>query len=263
MEYISFSQISMFLKCGEQWRRRYIEKEISPPAIAMVKGRSIHQGIEYNGRQKIESRIDLPKQEVIDFAVASFDDDTLNTELFLSEDEKGKGKALVLGESKDKVAKMAELYCDEIAPSIQPIAVEEKVMIEFPEQKPIMAIMDLIDEDIAVHDFKYSGKSKNQKDLDEDLQFTIYSLACKEKTGQFPSKMIMDVLVDTKVPKHQQLTTYRSEDSYLKIMRLSGAIQDAISKGVFLPAKTGEWWCSERFCGYWHNCKYVHSKIIF
>jgi hypothetical protein len=30
-----------------------------------------------------------------------------------------------------------------------------------------------------------------------------------------------------------------------------------LKAGIFLPAESGSWACSEKFCGYWSTCKYV------
>ena len=40
--YLSPSQMGMYCRCGEQYRRRYIEKEIIPPGFALIKGGSVH-----------------------------------------------------------------------------------------------------------------------------------------------------------------------------------------------------------------------------
>ena len=43
-KHISISQIMMYVRCGEQHRRRYQEGDILQPGIAQVKGTSIHLG---------------------------------------------------------------------------------------------------------------------------------------------------------------------------------------------------------------------------
>ena len=57
---ISPSQIDMFSRCGEQYRRRYIEKDRLPPGVAMIRGRGVHEGVAENMRQKRHTYCDLP-----------------------------------------------------------------------------------------------------------------------------------------------------------------------------------------------------------
>ena len=59
MDHISFSSLSMFLKCGEQFRRRYECNEIIPPSASLARGTCGHKSLEANFRQKIETREDL------------------------------------------------------------------------------------------------------------------------------------------------------------------------------------------------------------
>jgi hypothetical protein len=52
----------MFQRCGEQYRRRYLENEIIPPGISARIGSGVHKAAEINFRAKIqtgEDRVDL------------------------------------------------------------------------------------------------------------------------------------------------------------------------------------------------------------
>lgn len=261
MEHISYSQINMFLRCGEQYRRRYIENEIIPPTIALIKGKSVHKSIEINGKQKIETHEDLQKQDIIDIAISDYEQNTINQELLLIDDEeKCRGKDIIIGENKDSVVSLASLYADEISPSIQPVSVEEKITIDI-SGKQIVTIIDCIDNAENIHDFKTASKSKNQNEIDTSLQFTLYALAYREKTGRMPNGLKMDVLVETKKPKYQKLETTRQENSWLTTLRMIAEINKAIDAGIFLPAQPGSWWCSKRFCGYCFSCKFIHNHI--
>src|SRR5580700_2286114 len=74
--FLSPTQLEMFSRCGEQYRRRYIEHEIIPPGIAMAKGKGFHAGAEHNMRQKLETGVDLSVAEIVDVAVTSFEAET-------------------------------------------------------------------------------------------------------------------------------------------------------------------------------------------
>lgn len=258
-DHFSFSQFNMYLNCGESYRRRYIEKEIIPPGIALVRGSATHKGIEINHRQKQSTHEDLPKKHIIDISVEDFDNRIRRDGIKNDEDKPDKD---VVGEGRDQTAALAGLYAEKVAPEIQPVYVEERIVIDIPDLKPIYAVMDCLDDKNNVRDFKTAGKSKSQSDIDTSLQFSIYALAAKEKTGKMPDNMYMDVLVATKEPKYQRLVTKRAEDSYIQVIRLASAVQSAIQKGVFLPATPGAWNCSARWCGYYTTCPYVQNKIF-
>ena len=59
--------------CPERYRRRYVNQEIVPPGISLIRGTSVHKGAEHNHRQKIKSHIDLKKKEILEIVDAEFD----------------------------------------------------------------------------------------------------------------------------------------------------------------------------------------------
>ncbi len=113
--HLSATQLEMYWRCPEQYRRRYIEHEVVPPGISALTGRAIHRGAETNFRQKIESHADLPAKDIVEAAVAGFDVDVLGGYM-LSADEASRGVAIVLGEAKDQTAQLADVHAREQAP---------------------------------------------------------------------------------------------------------------------------------------------------
>lgn len=70
MNHISYSQISTYLKCGEKYRRNYIEMEKLPPNAAMVVGSSIHYGVEIANKTIIDGGDTLDTETVINLALS-------------------------------------------------------------------------------------------------------------------------------------------------------------------------------------------------
>lgn len=214
--YLSYSQLSLFTGCGQAYYYSYIENlKIRPQGIKIINGSSIHTAAEVNGRQKILTKTDMPRTDIVDAAVSKYNALTVDNDVYLDDEEKSKGREVVLGENKDHVVALAGLYADEITPAIQPAHVEKTVMINLPESLPIMAIMDCIDDREVVHDYK--------------------------TTGKLPRSLCLDVMVETKTPKYQQLTTTRDDAAIVRIYRIAQAVQKAIASGVFLPAAEGSW----------------------
>ena len=50
----SHTRLSMIEKCGEQYRRRYVEGEKIPPDLGQIRGRATHGGIDANIAHKIK-----------------------------------------------------------------------------------------------------------------------------------------------------------------------------------------------------------------
>lgn len=258
--HLSPSQISTYLRCGEMWRRRYIEGEIIPPGITLIKGRSIHTGAEINHRQKIESHRDMKKKDIIEISVNDVETIKAEDGYSLTEEEQGIGAAKVLGQAKDRIAVIAGLYMDEVAPTIQPVLVEETFRIELPGgSHDLLGRIDYCDDQQRVGDIKTASKSKNQADIDNSDQMTFYHLAYQSRFGHPPAGLRMDVLVDKKVPAAQFLTSTRDEQDYEILINKINAVLAGLKAGIFLPAPENSWICSKKFCGYAPSCRFFRK----
>jgi hypothetical protein len=153
------------------------------------------------------------------------------------------------------------LYAAESAPEIQPVLVEEQIVIEVPAiRTPLLGILDVSTEDGLVLDIKTAARAKTQQDVDESMQLSMYHLAYTARTGQPPAGVGLEVLVDTKTPKRQRLVSTRSERDLGVLAQRVNAMVAGVEAGVFLPAAPGSWACSPKFCGFWATCPYVNSE---
>lgn len=227
------------MRCGKQYYFRYIENIKSPPAVAMIQGTSVHKAQELNMRQKIESFADLPTSDVLDCASTVFESEADNIEKW----------DVDRGEAKDTVISIARLSMETHQPLIQPIEVEATYDVKCGNDT-LKVVIDLVDTDGFIRDAKVVGKTKSQSDTDNDLQLSIYSWATRMKDVAF------DCHVKTKIPKIVTIKSKRTESDWRKVEQLVPAIIEGINKEVFLPADPTSWACSEKFCGYWHICKF-------
>lgn len=258
--HLSHTQIDMHCRCGEAYRRRYIEGEIIPPGIVLLEGKGVHGGVEVNFKQKIESHKDLPEKDIVAAAVAKFETEKAGG-YALTAEEQARGASVVLGEAKDMTAILAKLHAQEQAPDYQPVAVEHTTRIILPKSShDLLAITDLRDDLGRIVDLKTAKKSPPQGDVDKSMQLTIYAAANMVDTGKLPTEVRLDVLVKNKTPKRVVLSSTRTMADIDVLANRMNATLDAISKGMFTPAPVGAWNCSSKWCGYWATCPYVNSE---
>jgi CRISPR/Cas system-associated exonuclease Cas4 (RecB family) len=256
-KHISHTQISMYLKCGQQYYFRYCEGKKVPPAVAMLKGRGIHEGAHQNYKQKIESHEDLKKKDIIDISVNAFEQEVKKEGFQLSKHEIGIGAAGILGKAKDRIVVMADLFSEEVAPTIQPTMTEQSIILNILDLPPIKTILDVVDNKKNIRDLKTTGKKKTQDEIDKSLQLTMYTVAYNVLQGEPPSYIIYDILVDKNIPEYQVLGTKRDHRDFQVGYNIMKSAVQGIKKEVFMPAPEGVWWCSERFCGYWNICPFI------
>lgn len=255
--YVSYSQLALFERCGEAYRRRYIERERIPPGVAAIRGRAVHGAAELNHRQKIASGADLPLGDLADAAATAFDKARAAEGVLLTPEEQSIGADSVLGRAKDRAVKLTGLYAQRVAPSIQPALVEERVRIMLPDAPvDLLGVLDVATADRRVKDLKTSSRTKTQAEADQSLQLSLYALAYRAHTGSDAAGLDMEVLVDTTTPKHQQLSTARGRRDYLVLVARLNAFLRARDAGIFPPAPIGDWSCSDRWCGFARTCPY-------
>lgn len=260
--HLSATQLEMFWRCPEQYRRRYIEGEVILPGIAIVVGKAVHAGAEVNFRQKIESHSDLPSSEIVEAAAARFDAEKSGG-LALTGDEITRGFDVVLGEAKDKAVQLAAVHAEQQAPDYQPTAVEHKTRIVFPDAThDLLAVTDLRDDQRRVVDLKTAARKMPRASADTSTQLTIYAAAHQLDTGEPASEVRLDVLTKTRTPTRQVITSTRDEADFRALVHRVNVTLAAIHAGSFPPASPGAWICSPKWCGYWFSCPFVNSERI-
>lgn len=257
--HLSATQLDSYCKCGEAYRRRYMEGEKIPPNVAMLKGTGFHRGAEHNFRQKITSHEDLKASDIVDAAVAAFDFE-VEKGVELAGDDKLRGKTVVVAETKDDLAKVVEVHARDQAPDYQPVFVEEPFTLELPGSRDLKGVIDLADDLRRVTDLKSAGKSKSQSDADNSVQLTIYAAGHHALTGNPPTEVRLDTIVTTKTKTYRDVkASERGVEDFNALANRIDAVNAGVDKGVFAPATPGAWWCGPKWCGYWNTCPFVNS----
>lgn len=259
--HLSATQLDCLFTCGERYRRRYVEGEKIAPGIALLIGSCTHKGIEINFRQKIASHQNLPRRDVVEAAVAGIHSTIAEDGVELDAAEQSRGRDAVVGDAVDSVAMLAGLHYDTQAQDYQPVAIEKEILIPFPNAThDMMGFIDLVDDHERVIDFKTAGKSKSQTDADSSVQLTIYAASHWREHARMPSECRLDVLVKTKTPKRQIVTTQRDPTDLRALLARVNAALTIIQAGNYGPCVPGHWQCSPKYCGYFRTCRFVNGE---
>lgn len=257
--FYSQSKLGMWERCGEQYRRRWMEGEVIPPGVAAVRGTAVHEAARVNFRQKRSTHEDLPAEEIVEAAVEKFRTESTGG-LMLTEEEHARGLKTVVDEALDETARYAQAHAAEQAPDYQPVIVEDRVSIPSGiDGVQLQGTIDLADDQGRLVDFKTKGKTPAERDVHVSPQLTLYSALYQARTKEAPKAIRQDVLVGLKRGVERRvLETTRGPADYAALAERLGAMHASIQAGLFPPASPEHWACSPNYCGYYRSCKYVN-----
>jgi putative RecB family exonuclease len=191
--HISYSQLSMYLRCAKQYEYAYVHQIKRRPNLAMSVGSGGHKALEWNGHYKIRTGEDAPQSDLLDLASTFIDDFTSELE---PADLKGENK----GEAKDRAIAAIAIYRARDAIKIKPAGVEVEFNLDInePNKEPIRIIngkIDLITTDWSVIDHKFTGRMKSQPEVDLSPQLTLYGKVVKSLTGTYAKRTGLQVFL--------------------------------------------------------------------
>ncbi|MDM7994661.1 MAG: PD-(D/E)XK nuclease family protein [Acidobacteriota bacterium] len=258
------SGLETLSKCGIQFENIYIRNLREAPGISLLVGKATHRVVEKNLRHKIQHKALLSFEEVKDTARDALVSEWNSGEVRLDEDELKLGLKAVKDQAIDKSVRLSGLHHKELAPVLNPTHVERKWCIELPGYPMDLAgTLDIQEGSASVRDTKTSAKTPSKTIADESLQLTAYALAVKVIDGIEISEVKLDYLIDIKEPKKETFSSKRDADHFKALLaRVERAVK-VIEKGAFFPARETDWWCSEKYCGFFRTCPYVRRPKQF
>ncbi|MEJ2071447.1 MAG: PD-(D/E)XK nuclease family protein [Syntrophobacterales bacterium] len=259
MEAITSSMLGMFLRCPQQFERRYLRGEIIPPGIAARRGSATHKAAQLNHEQKLHTQADLPLADLRDAARDYYVQLIKEEGVFIPRDQVAY-KDKLLAKGLDATIRLTTLYREALAPAIAPVLVEEQLTLEAGLGLPLRGTIDVFTQDQWLPDLKTAEKSKSPKDADHSLQLTFYAGLVAQRTGAWPQKLSLEVLVNTKAPKLQSLITSRGPADWSNLLVRVHLMVTQIEAGLFPPCDPSAWVCSPTWCGYFWTCTYTTKR---
>lgn len=247
---LSASSIATFLRCGHQWFLAYVMGVKSPPSLRQARGIALHRAVEIDMLQKVTTREDLPVADMLD----AFD-----TEWTLQGSDGFQPDREDPGDVKDAGYELTRLYHREVAPTIQPVWVEQPVQFTIDERIVYSGQVDIGDEMGRIRDTKSTTRRPRPEQY--LLGMTGYALAGRQATGTIEEDTILDYLVATKTPYYLPVVSGGpvSEDSILRFLDTVQSVGDTIAAERFVPNGLTNGACS--YCGYRDICTYKPKEL--
>ena len=268
--YLSFSQISKYMNCPEQYYHQYVLGKRAPGSSNMAQGRLIHQALEAMHKYKMENNQAMPPPEYHhDLLSDAIDGCFEEVEMW---DEKTPDK-----DTAEKFSrKLSDIYYKERLPDVRVRDAERKVEGLIAGIVPVLGYVDLIEigpmdttdpDDIftdpfepqptdAIVDAKTTGRKYPKGQVENSLQLTMYAdLLGVENVG-------FDLLVQTAKGKtsYYKQRGVRSMADKMHAREVIVGIAKAISAGIFPKASPEHWMCSKTWCPVWDDCRGKYAK---
>lgn len=254
-QHYSKTQIAMFMRCPYQYYLRYCLGTKIPPKTSMVVGSAVHEAVEMNMLEKRDTGKQMKPREVAEIAVESF-------ERRLSSEDVSPDMAP--GEAKDATADAAEEHTIVIAPTIEPVLVEEQVVVDIGAAKPVVGYIDIYDSSGVVRDTKVVQRKLPDHKVHNSLELGIYALAV-EALDKIAVSVAYDSLV---IRKHDAeavtMAAPWTEERRETTANAVRAVIDAIEAEKFYP-NFDSVSCNPKSCGYWDLCHkhWSTSTVVF
>lgn len=259
----SISQWRTYQRCAAQYRFAYLEGGQGAANTLMIRGRGVDAAASHNYQQKISTRQDLPVRDVLDVAATAVDE-AFHGQVILTRDERTIGAKQVQGAVMDEAVRMARVYHTRLAPSVRPVAVQEKLLVT-PSAKvlsrPLIGIVDVRTVEGGILDVKAKKAALREGDEHSDLQLTAYAALSQAVHGVAPKYVGFDIVYGgrgKRIASERRLSTRTREDVRALVDNFRATIQ-SIEAGSFPPTGMNTWACSEEACTFWQECPFVRG----
>ncbi|MCP4370412.1 MAG: PD-(D/E)XK nuclease family protein [Deltaproteobacteria bacterium] len=249
MEYLSNSQIYLYLQCSLKYKFQYIDRLPKPfKSSGLAFGSAFHSAISWFHKEKMNGN-GVTLERLYRIFNADWYSQKLDTDIRYKSGEADMNLVVlakeILGiyfQKPIKEVKGSEVHFT--VPLINPSTGEELGI-------NIEGFFDLIEKDDTIVEFKTSKQTMNQGDADDLLQLTTYGYAYQMLYRKPPKDLKVIDFVKTKKPKMIVLKTKRHKSDYQRFFYLAGKVLKGIQSQIFFPRQS--FLCKD--CEYEGPCK--------
>jgi hypothetical protein len=247
----------MYKRCARQYEYRYIQDLKKAPGIALLKGKSVHKGVEVTHTKTILTGFPLTYEEAVQAVVDEFKSGEADIEDW--EDSKP-------GVLQDDAIRNFKVYYNQAVPVINPVKVENPFTVKI-GTVPVRGIIDLVDRVLdpdmslendpenpkkieVVSDLKTAERVWPGQRIERDPQLTFYAIA--EQTD----KVRIDFLLDQKSgTRYEPKRSVRRATEKRILIEDVEEMVDLVKKGVFPRCETSHFLCIPKYCGFYERCR--------
>lgn len=253
---MSASSLNTMLRCGLQWDFAYVKRIRRPPGLKMALGIAAHAAIEVDLTQKMESGLNLPKEEVVETFRDAFTKEAEDAEETAKETR---------GSMLDSGVAIVDFWYDEQGVKTVPVAVEVHGQFTI-NGVPYDWTADLIDHNVwaqeRIRDHKFVSRTPEQSDDRYLINMVGYAIGRRRQTGIVEGERVLEHYVRLKTPKYVPIVLETVTDEEIReFAEIVGGAYDAIQAGTFLPNGLQSGACS--WCGYRDLCPAYRGRRSF
>ena len=220
VDYLSVSQIEAFKTCPMHYKLKYIYKLPTPPSASISFGISIHETL----RNYFLSKRDILKIYKENFIEEGYLNKKHKQEFF------EKGKIYLQGFVENAMPAGRQGY----DAKIKTIALEQKFKIKFQNNLTVGGTIDRVDKlskgRLEIIDYKTGASIPVQKEVDKDMQLSVYAMAVSEMYKVKPEDIKLSLYyLDTQ----EKITTSRTAKDLEKVKEEILKIRDEIENSDF------------------------------
>lgn len=231
---LSTSSISEYLRCPYRYLLSHVYRRKGSQTVAAAIGQAVHSGVE-------ALHLGQPAVEALDAAFSRELEHVPDYDIAADPD------------ARDDALRMLRVYEREVLPAFHPWLIEAPFAVRV-DGVVVSGTIDAADED--VRDTKTtSGKTINGRKprfdpANYDLQLSLYALGYWALRGQWPKRLLLDVL--TRRGTYRQ---YEREPKIREALDVVGIVRDGIGREEFSP--TGALNGSCNWCPYKEVCPHA------
>jgi hypothetical protein len=237
---LSPSQVRCFMDCQVRWWFKYALKIADPPTGKMALGKAVHAALAINFEQKLDTQEDLPVAGAKALFRQVWTEEREQTEF---RDDEDPAEIATCGEA--LVAK----YVDEVAPTVDPVAVELHTEGEIGGVK-VQGWIDVLDVEGRIIDIKTAARKPSRIEPGFRFQIATYAQLTPSATGEAR----LDTLVKRKTPTVVTQGFAVNYQDVVAINKMYPLAQQSMRRAPYMPNRLSLT-CSRRNCSYWRHCE--------
>lgn len=225
-EYLSYNQIRIYIECPKKYSFLYIDEKTPPLNDRVLVGLSFHAAVEFFFRRRINgdeaSLIEL-EEEFFRHFISLQENRVLEWKIPRTQVE-SRGKAFI------------RCFHDEIAPGMKPLICEREFSAVLPGSGIMLkGIIDLVEEDFTIIDFKTSGRKWSQNKAQRSLQMVIYKYLLEQVYGPVFHRIRYEILFGktSSNVRRQSIIMTPGDEEEKRMIEIVTHIADLIQRGVF------------------------------